>query len=202
MTEVHSSKGENERQYGVIDQMLTMHSSLRDRMEWRAFWLNTALISFSLILTVFAFVSDDVLRLLSFDPSLSRFVFGLIAVFVLICSITEFRVDWRSVAGKHSDAASRLASLKREYRKAFTETAGNDLVKNALLTSKYESLMSSLPVIPDRWFNVLKTEHKYKRLLSERISRFPKTPKWLLALQLRIEGSQDALQRKRANRHN
>ena len=51
---------EYERQFRVIDQMLSMHSSFRDRMERRAFWLNTILISLSLLLTVSAFVSDDV----------------------------------------------------------------------------------------------------------------------------------------------
>ena len=67
--EKSTSKKENERQYGIIDQMLTMHSSLRDRMERRAFWLNTALIASSLFLTVFAFVGDDLLRALGLDPA-------------------------------------------------------------------------------------------------------------------------------------
>jgi len=202
MTEAKpATKEENERQYGVIDQMLTMHSSFRDRMERRAFWLNTALIASSLFLTVFAFVGDDLLRSLSLDPAMTRFVLGVVAVLVLICSITEFRVDWRSVAGRHAEAVSRLATLKAKYRKSFTETGGDDPEKNAILTSEYDNIMSSLSAIPDRWFNALKAEHRFKRLLSERISRCPKTPRWFLRLQLRIEGIREALQLGREHHH-
>jgi len=194
MTEATTpTKEENERQYGIIDQMLTMHSSYRDSMERRAFWLNTALITSSLFLTVFAFVGDDLLRALGLDPAMTRFLLGLAAVVVLICSITEFRVDWRSVAGRHAEAVSRLATLKAKYRKLFAETGGNDPKKNAWLTSEYDKMMSSLPPILDRWFNALKAEHRFKRLLSERISQWPKAPTWFLRVQLRIEGIREAL---------
>ncbi|HKM77705.1 MAG TPA: hypothetical protein VJZ03_01400 [Candidatus Bathyarchaeia archaeon] len=188
-----ATKEENERQYRVIDQMLTMHSLLRDRMERRAFWLNTALIASSLFLTVFTFVGDDLLRALNLDPALTRFVLGLVTVVVLICSITEFRVDWRSVAGRHAEAVSRLARMKTKYRQSFTDTGGNDPQTNAILTSACDNMMSNISTIPDRWFNVLKAEHQFKRLLSERISQCPKTPRWFLRLQLRIEGIKETL---------
>jgi hypothetical protein len=196
-----ATREENERQYGVIDQILTMHASFRDRMGRRAFWLNTALIASSLFVTVFAFVGDDLLRALGLGPAMTRFVLGLVAAVVLICSITEFRVDWRSVSGRHAEAVSRLATLKAKYRKSFTETGGDNPKKNAILASEYNRMMSSLPAIPDRWFNALKAEHRFKRLLSERISQCPKTPRWFLRLQLRIEGIREALQLGRGHRH-
>lgn len=192
--EASTTKQENERQYGIIDQMLTMHSSYRDRMELRAFWLNTSLVALSLFLAVFAFVGDDLLRVLGSDPAIARLVLGLAAVVVLICSITEFRVDWRFVAGGHAKAVSMLAAMKAKYRKSFTETEGNDPKKNARLTSEYDKTMSILPAIPDRWFNKLKAEHQFKRLLSERISLCPKAPKWYLWCQLRLEGIREARQ--------
>lgn len=192
-----TTKGENERQYVVIDQMLTMHSSFRDRLERRAFWLNTALIASSLFLTVLAFVGDDLLRALDLDPAMTRFVLGLAAVVVLICSITEFRVDWRSVAGRHAEVVSQLAALKAKYRKSFAETGGDETKTNARLTSEYDKIMSSLPAIPDRWFNTLRAEHRFKRLLSERISQCPKALIWFLRLQLRIAGIQEALRLKK-----
>ena len=194
MTEGKSStKEENDRQYRVIDQTLTMHSSYRDRMERRAFWLNTALIASSLFLTVFTFVGDDLLQSLGLYPEMTRFLIGLTAVAVLICSITEFRVDWRSVAGRHAEAVSRLAILKAKYRKSFVETGGNDPKKNARLTVEYDEMTGGLPPIPDRWFTALKAEHRFKQLLSERISQCPKAPTWFLRLQLRIEGIREAL---------
>lgn len=194
MSEQPARRQENERQYALIDQMLTMHSSYRDRMDRRAFWLNTALIGLSLFLTVFAFVGDDILRALGCDPAMTRFVLGLVATVVLICSITEFRVDWQSVAGQHTEAASLLAAMKAKYRKSFAETGGDDSKKNARLTTEYDKLMSVLPTIPDRWFTRLKAEHQFKCILSERISLCPKAPKWYLWLQLRREGIQGARQ--------
>ncbi|MFC1587481.1 hypothetical protein ACFL54_04140 [Planctomycetota bacterium] len=195
MTEKTSaSKEENERQYKVIDQSLSMHSSFRDRMERRAFLLNTLLIASAIFLTVFAFVSDEFLRSLGIDPLNARFLFGIAAVLALICSITEFRVDWRSVAGRHSDAVVKLIELKAKYRKNYTQTNGEDLKKNAKLTTEYDDIMGRLPKIPDKWFNTLKAEHKFKRFLSERITQCPKTPIWFLRFQLRIQGILEAIQ--------
>ncbi len=187
-----TTKEENERQYRVLDQMLSMHSSLRDRLERRAFWLNTGLIASSLFLCVFAFVGDDVLTALGLDPALTRFTIGLSAVVVLVFSITEFRVDWRSVAGRHAEAAIRLAQLKAKYRKSFDETVGNDPKKNARLAADYEKTTGTLPAIPDRWFNTLKAEHRFKRTLSERLSQCPKAPVWFLRLQICWEGIREA----------
>ena len=198
MTDERStSKEENERQYAVVDQMLTMHSLLRDRMERRAFWLNTLLIGSSLFLAVFAFIADDMLLKVGLDPATSRLVLGLMAIVVLLCTITEFRVDWRSVAARHADAVTKLAELKAKYRKSYTETGGDDDKKNTRLTTEYDKVMASLPAIPDKWFTSLKSEHQFKRILSERISLCPKCPKWYLWLQLRWEGISEAREKAR-----
>lgn len=187
-----STKEENERQYRIIDQMLTMHSSLRDRMERRAFWLNTILIATSIFLAVFIFVGDDLIILLGLDPTITRFILGLFSIIILVGAITEFRVDWRSVAGKHDYAASRLGELKLKYRKSFAETLGNDNSKNEELVIEYEKVMGSIPKIPDKWFNTLKAEHNFKIILSKKISYFSKAPVWFLRLKLRLEGIREA----------
>ena len=46
------------------------------------------------------------------EARIARFLFGICAVMILICSITEFRVNWRGVASLHGDAAAKLAELK------------------------------------------------------------------------------------------
>ena len=87
------TKQENDRQYELTDQLLSMHASLRDKYERRALLLNTTLVAISLFLSVFAFVGDEVLVSLGYRPPIARFFFGFSAVIVLILSITEFRVD-------------------------------------------------------------------------------------------------------------
>lgn len=191
-TERLTTKEENERQYRIIDQMATMHSLLRDAYERLAFWLNTSLIGTSLFLCVFAFVGDDVFRSYQFEPSTARFVFGIIAVVVLILSITEFRVDWRAQAVKHAAAVRRLSLLKTKYRVNFAETNSDDLERNTELTAEYDRVTSELPAIPEHAFNKLKAEYQFKRILSQRISAYPKTPERFLRIQLRCEGISEA----------
>jgi len=189
---VSATKEENEREYRVLDQMLTMHALLRDRLERRAFWLNTSLVGAALVLCVFGFVGDDTLLALALHPAMTRFVLGFVAVFVLVLSITEFRVDWKSASGKHGEAAHRLCALKAQFRKCFAETGGTDAKKNGRLSTEYEKAMRALLPIPERWFSRLKAEYQMKKLLSQRITKHPKTPIWFLRLQLRLEGVAEA----------
>lgn len=183
-----NTKQENERQYESINQLLSMHSSLRDKYKSRAFWLNTAQIGISLVLCVFAFVGDDVLLLLGYHPPMARFVLGFSAVIILLLSITEFRVDWTAMGARYAEAVESLGELKAKYRKAYNESEGTDSKKNSRLTTQYNETMANLPPIPERYFIQLKADHQYKRILSRRLSQNPKAPKWFLRIQLRLEG--------------
>ena len=88
-----------------------MHSSLRDKYERRAFCLNTCQIGVSLFLCVCAFIGDKVLQSYGLVPGTTRLVLGFSALAILLLSITEFRVDWRSAGSRHAQAAARLAEL-------------------------------------------------------------------------------------------
>ena len=195
-----STEQENERQYKLVDQLLSMHASLRDKYERRAFWLNTAQIGISLFLCVFAFVGDDVLRSLGYHPPMARFVLGFSAVIVLMLSITEFRVDWKAIGSRHVNAVEYLSSLKAKYRKAFNESAGRDSNKYSRLTTEYQQTMAILPPIPERHFIQLKADHQFKCTLSKTLSHNPKAPGWFLRIQLRLEGMRTALKREETNR--
>ena len=109
---------EFKRQFAVVDQSLSMHASLRDGYEKRAFWLNTSQIGVTLFLCVVSFVGDGVFETLGFDAMRTRILLGCVATVVLLLAITEFRVDWKSRATIHRDAVRILGSLKAEYRKA------------------------------------------------------------------------------------
>ena len=194
-TEDFTIQQENKRQYELVDQLLSMHSSLRDTNEHRAFWLNTIQIGISLFLSVFAFVGDNVLRSLGYDPAMARFILGFSAVIILLLSITEFRVDWRAIGSRHTQAVEHLARLKAKYRKAFSESQGSDSKKNSMLTTQYEKTITNLPPIPERHFNRLKANHQLKRILSRRLSQNPKAPEWFLRIQLRLEGVCTALKK-------
>lgn len=184
---------ENERQYRVVDQLLTMHAVLRDRyMRW-ALVLNTGQIAVSLVLCGFAFVGDDVLRAVGLEPPLARVVFGFAAVVVLILSITEFRVDWRAAGSRHDRAVRELGALKGKYRSWWDEGKGQFVA----ITDEFETVQGMLPPIPERLFVRLKARHQFKRLLSREVSDNPMAPAFVLGLRLRLEGMWLACRRRR-----
>jgi hypothetical protein len=181
-------KAEYDRQCNVVDQMLSMHSLLRDSYLRCAFWLNTALLSTSIMLCAFVFATDTVFSVFGLRPDGARIGLGLASVIVLILSIVELRVNWGATAAKHADAASKLALLKAKYRKLYSETRGNDPKKNSRLGREYERIMKEIPPIPDRMFNRLKAKHLVKKRLSQMISEAPETPIWLHWIRLRYRG--------------
>lgn len=188
-------KAENDRQYRVVDQMLSMYSSLRDSYERWAFILTAALLACSIFLCAFRFADDKVLAAFGLTPDSARIAFGITSVVILVISVIELRVKWREVAGKFGEAAERLAMLKGRYRKLYAETHGDDPKKNSRLAREYQKVMKSLPTIPERRFNQLKAEHQFKKLLSDRISSNPKAPEWFLRWQLRVEGTWQAFRK-------
>ena len=192
-------ENESERQYRLVDQLLSMHSLLRDRYHFLAFSLNTLQIAASLFLCALAFVADDALQAAGLFPSRTRLALGLGALAVLIIAIAEYRVDWKAAGSRHGEAAGRLGRLKALYRRSRAQEETEDPEVQKSLTEEYERTMSILPPIPDRRFSRLKAHHLFKRALSERLSENPKTFAWFLRAQLRLEGVQQALSRKRSD---
>lgn len=179
---------ENDRQYHVVNQMLSMHSALRDRYARRALLLNIGLISCSVVLCAFRFADDKILGAFGFDAFRARIGFGMIAIAILVLSIVELRVKWKEVATSHGDAAMQLARLKHQYRRLYAVTRGSDPKKNARLGTEYDRVMKAIPPIPARLFTRLKASHNFNKVLSQRISANPKAPTWFLRWQLGIEG--------------
>ena len=134
---------ENERQYRIVDQMLSMHATLRERYARRARLLSVCLIAASILLCAFVFASDNVLTILGLQPDAARVGLGLVSVAVLILSIIELRVDWKGVADRHTHAASILAGLKAEYRKVYSEAKGSNEETNARLGHEFEQHMKA-----------------------------------------------------------
>jgi hypothetical protein len=183
-----TTKEENQRQYEVVDQLLSMHSIYRDRLELRAFLLNSLLVAASLILCAASFINDEQIRLLGWDPNVARLIFGGISVVVLIFAIAEFRVDWKSVAGKHALAVHQLGELKVEYRTEFSRSQGQDEKANRRLTLQYKRIMKDLVPVPERQFVGLKKLHQAKKALSRRIAENPTSPVWFLRFVMCWEG--------------
>ena len=113
---------------------------------------------------------------------------GSIATVILLLSITEFRVDWKSSAANHEDAVRRLSALKAEYRKRRCAVREGGCDDWARLDRDYHRTMDRVPAIPERAFAGLKAAHQFKVALSKRASKNSLGPAWFMRLVLRWEG--------------
>ena len=176
------------RQYRVVDQLMSIHSSLRDGYDRRAFVLNTCQVGVSLFLCVLAFVGDEVIESAGFESTSTRLLLASVATLLLLLAITEYRVDWKSRAAIHGTAVGRLAALKAVYRGSRGRIRQGDGEEWSDVDEQYHRVMGRLPPIPERRFAGLKAAHQFKVVLSKRSSANPAGPGWYLGLLLRVEG--------------
>lgn len=178
---------EAKRQYRVIDQMLSMHSALRDRYARRAKALTIGILGCSVILCTVTFLPDDALQPLGVSSSGNRFIIGGFASIVFFLSLLDLCVSWGKVSRRHEEASEMLAKLKQKHRAAM---CGGKIepAACAALTEEFSRIMAELPRIPDKQFGSLKAYHLRKIRLSQMIESHVGCPVWLLRLRLVWEG--------------
>ena len=188
-------ESDNDRQYRVINQMLTAHSVLRDRCKRRAFVISTGILALSVALNAFVFASDDMLRLIfRGHVDFGKLGLQITSVFLLILSIIELKVNWAAEGGSRDEALKRLARLKAKYREVFGRQ--RDEASQNELTREYARTMEEIPAIPEKLFAKLKATHEFKCLLSKRISAHPGVPHWILAVLLQLKATLNASKEK------
>jgi hypothetical protein len=175
-----SAREENERQYKLINQMMTAHAVLRDRFSCRARTLNILLLALAIVLNAFVFASDDSLKILFGYVTEAKVWIGVVSIVLLVLVIVEFLVDWEGQSRSHKEAVERLGQLKANYREAYASDGQYEE-----LTREYARTMEMLPAIPEKCFSRLKAYHKFKRLLSEELDAHPGLPAWLAGIRVR-----------------
>ena len=179
------TKEEHEREYRVVDQMISMHADIAQTKKSQALSLSVGLLFSSAIICGFTFADDATLGSLGIGPGRARLVIGLASLAVFGLSIVELRVDWGGIARAHTDASKRLSLLKAKYRHA---EASQELDKQALwlgLSNEYTDTLASVAGVPEKDFPKLKARHHFKRELSRTIDRHPGVPVLVLALCIR-----------------
>ncbi|MDE2716883.1 MAG: hypothetical protein OXI33_07695 [Chloroflexota bacterium] len=183
---------EVKRQFGVVDLMLSSHAILRDRYTRIGLVMSIGLIAMSLFLSVVALIDDAVFRQVGLDAAKTRILLAVPSIVILVVSITDLIVDWRSRGRRHGESAELLAQLKAKYRsKPWTEVYDQSIEMG--LTDMYNRTMERLIPIPDRQFNRLKARHRFKQFLSQATDENPRAPVWFLRVVLRVKGAWAAL---------
>jgi hypothetical protein len=181
-------ESENNRQYRIIDQMLSMHSSLRDRYRRRALLMSCALLTAGVVLNACVFIDNTILTTFGLKPGNARIAIGVACVVVFLISIIELRVDWGGKASSHQHAVEKLSNLKAKYRQHFDPANKDNPAPDHELNSDYERVLADLLPIPETIFNCLKRHHIKKKLLSDRISQNPGAPLFLLKFHILWQG--------------
>lgn len=183
-----TSRRENERQYRVLNQMLTAHSTLRDRFARRSKALRICLFCSAIAVSGFAFADEKLFQHVGMTPEAVKLAVGVTSLFVLALSVVELLVGWERTAALHEEATRRLSALKLRYRQAHTKYGGKNVRVNEGLTKEWGRLNENLPSINDQQFLRLKHRHQIKRQLSELAEQNRQVPYLFLVLYFYASG--------------
>lgn len=187
------SKDEYRRKFRVLDQMLTAHSTLRDRYRQRSTGLTLLVMALSVAATAIAFISGEKNVDIGIFSWHLQAVAGLLTVAIFLLALLDLIVDWHRDSWAHDDAARRLGELKLRFRGATitddtVDTGGVDLA------GEYERTMNAITPIPDHSFLRLKAKHKRKIAVSQMLDTQPGAPIWLLRLRLMLKDARRKLE--------
>lgn len=169
---------ELDREFRVIDQMLSMHSALRDRYRRR----RTALVLLTMALAIlgagFAFATDKPkITILGVEATRDKWL-GVVSLIVLLLGVVDLVTDWSMRARGYGEAAKRLGNLKLKMRAC--QLAGYQRQAVDRLRAAYDELAPELPPIPERQFAILKARHLRKVEMSRQLSAHPGSAVWLV----------------------
>ncbi len=178
-------KNDLEHHFRIIDMMLTMHSTLRDRLRRRAFAAYLLLLGSSMILCIAQFTNPDLLTKLHIDPSTAQIAGGICSVCVLLISLAVVMLDWGKKAERHSQAVGELSRLKAQCREVLkTDVSTFSDERCQALSRECAWALQCTEKVPDRKFNKLKALHKRKIELSKLADAHPGCPFLLIQVKL------------------
>jgi hypothetical protein len=193
VNKVSISRSEMDRQYRVIDLMLTMHSVLRDRNHRRALAVDVLNFSVSLVLVATVFADTQILSVVGISGEHSRYVIGVTSLAIFFLSILTLRIDWKQKAEKHQDAHLKLAALKAKFHDWEKSHSPDNTQWLQELQQQCRVVMGEIPPIPDSKFNGLKAIHLRKVELSKALSRSPGASAIVLRLKILLQSSLKSL---------
>lgn len=169
--EIDAALEEIARQRRLVDQMSTMHSLLRDTARRQGTTLLSVILVASVVAVAFAFAGGGQrVEILGVKAARATWL-GWLAVMTFSLTLIDLVLDRRGTAGRHDDAVRQLSMLKSEYRtRPSRETA---VEVRDRLSDRYQTVMDTLPPIPERRFLPLKAKHLKKVEVSRYLSAHP-----------------------------
>lgn len=88
---------ENNRQYRVIDQMISMHSRLRDQYHRKAIIAKIAIITFATIITGLSLMEPELFLTIGIASVELKLFTGISSIGIIILTLFELIVGWLSL---------------------------------------------------------------------------------------------------------
>lgn len=167
---------ELKRMKRVLNMMISMHSSLRDKYHRLSQTLNLTLFMSAIILNSLVFASSEHLMKLPLFNKNIELIIGLTSIVVFFVSILMLIVKWDQKSGNHEEAKNQLSHLLNECREMFNHPEKISDMQVIQYSKKYSQINSMLIAIPEGSFNRLKYKHLQKMALSKYISDHHKSP--------------------------
>ena len=159
------------RQRRLVDQLITMHSALRDGYTAQSTTLICVMLVASVVGIAFAFAGGSTqVTIVGLTADRSTWL-GWLAVLTFSLTLIDLVLDLRGAARRHDDAVRQLAALKSEYR--IPPPPGQEVAERERRSQRYQAVVDTLPPIPERKFNKLKARHLRKVEISKYLSNNP-----------------------------
>lgn len=194
MEETPSEK-EIERQYRVLQQTLSAHTSLRDGYTAKAKAAEILLLICATIFCATTFAGGEFYADLGADPQTGRLVLGITSVLAFASSLVILVVDWKGSAARHGEAAEKWSAALEVFRRLRLGNGSWPEEARAELSVAYWEADRNSTDIPERRFNRLKSRHLRKVEVSKLISRHPGCPQLILSWMVWLRDTREALRR-------
>lgn len=190
------NSNENNRQYRIIDQMISMHSRLRDQYHMKATITKISIIAFATFVTGLSLIDPELFLTIKIGSDTIKLFTGMSSLLIIILTVLELIVGWSNKSRSHQDAVNALSRLKSEFRGSYEIYFGENETENRRLQDLYKTTIENVVSIPDKRFITLKGYHLYKIEVSKAIDLYPGTPVWILKLKIHFIHTYSALVKK------
>lgn len=170
------------RKFRVLDQTLSMHSSLGEKYKLRALVLDISLLTCATIFCATTFINENFYSSLGLTPSKIKLILGCTSIIAFLASIISLRIDWKGLYASHTTATQKLSEVLSIFRQTQVNNGLWPEEEIVNLSNKYNSVMNNIIAIPSKSFNNLKAKYLKKVEISKLISKNPGYPNFILKI--------------------
>ena len=187
------SESEIARQYRVLKQNLSIHSSLRDEYTRKAKAAEIILLVSSLVFGVTTFAGNSFFAFFGIDAEDGRTILGIASLAALAASLTVLIIDWKGQAALHNEAVGSFHKVLQQFRECRIGERSWPPDERPRLAAEYVNLHENTVNIPNRRFDGLKARYLRQIETNTLKDSYPGCPRVLLSIFISVRDTSKAL---------